>query len=865
MLVKDLIRDTVWLPGADYDVNRKPEISVLLPTFRRGKSGMFRRAVESVLNQTLENIELIIIDDASTDGTADQIAEFQKRDGRVSCLRHTKNIGLPAISEFEGYLRARADRLAFAFDDTIFNPEALEELLAEAKKTPWAVIYGHVEFCVRDPATNEVIVTRLGSERSQGTLRAGNFIPNNGILMSKSVVEDVGFYDPHIVIARLCDWDLWCRVAERYEIRFVDVAVGREEGPMTTDSLGHTYSVDFGAADEWMRTARNERLRPANLPMCEVLAEDPSHGMSTRTITESVAKKHSLARGWPSAVPAPDYTEPKEGYILVVNLGGNASTSLYFELLPQDVAKRVRVISYYSGFGVEELARATCVIFVRAISSVQPWIDAAKAIGVPTYFFIDDNLPLLTETGEYTFAGEDYRLPAFRESVKQFEGVLVSSPKLEAYFEQQLLHPNVIVYPVACEDQRPFHVDYQIPKEPGEITIAFAGGVHRTKGLWDAIIPALKRLASGGVALNFVIPETHDSVYLDQLQGLPEGMRVTMLSFEVSYVFAMRRFARFSPDFVVHAPSTTLNNEFKTLHPLLTAKLLNAVPVMPGNAPYTEIADLGVAAIVNDAFVPRAWYQTFKDLVERKYDLDDIKARNSAYCSEHFSSKPNVAILSGLLEKHGGEPGWAEQSRRLHKLAGWMRATAGLSNNAAGAENADEQANQLAAMRRMVRYSWRHRILHRKSDLWDSVSPQFAGLKRYSANANWRKGGTLELSDALHDVAFREYRVEPGTGSWRGLSLAVAVDWVRHGLIGVELVAPDDQIKDNVSLDLARIDVHEPVRFDFTDVKTLEGESWRIRVFVRSKTPVYVYEFINRRLFGARFAPPTPFMELFVE
>src|SRR4051812_4886578 len=99
MQVKDLIRGTIWLPGSDWDPNRQPKISVLLPTFRRGKSGLFRRCVNSVLSQTLEDLELIIVDDASTDGTADQIAEFQKRDRRVSCLRHSSNIGLPAISE----------------------------------------------------------------------------------------------------------------------------------------------------------------------------------------------------------------------------------------------------------------------------------------------------------------------------------------------------------------------------------------------------------------------------------------------------------------------------------------------------------------------------------------------------------------------------------------------------------------------------------------------------------------------------------------------------------------------------------------------------------------------------------------------
>ena len=48
MKVKDLIRDTVWMPGTDYRPDAKPSVSVLLPTFRRGASGSFRKAGRSV-------------------------------------------------------------------------------------------------------------------------------------------------------------------------------------------------------------------------------------------------------------------------------------------------------------------------------------------------------------------------------------------------------------------------------------------------------------------------------------------------------------------------------------------------------------------------------------------------------------------------------------------------------------------------------------------------------------------------------------------------------------------------------------------------------------------------------------------------
>src|SRR5215213_6020349 len=129
MKVREFIENTVWLPGREYET-AQPLVSVLMPTFRRGRDGMFLRAATSVLDQSLRALELIIVDDGSTDGTADQIAAIMDADGRVSCLRHPKNIGLPAISEFEAFERARGEYIAFGFDDFIFEPNALMELVA---------------------------------------------------------------------------------------------------------------------------------------------------------------------------------------------------------------------------------------------------------------------------------------------------------------------------------------------------------------------------------------------------------------------------------------------------------------------------------------------------------------------------------------------------------------------------------------------------------------------------------------------------------------------------------------------------------------------------------------------------------------
>ncbi|SOY56877.1 glycosyltransferase [Cupriavidus taiwanensis] len=864
MRVKDLVRETVWLPGATYDASIKPRVSVLLPTFRRGKSGLFRRCVESLLSQTLEDLELIIIDDASTDGTADQIAEFQERDGRVSCLRHTKNIGLPAISEYEGFLRARADRFAFAFDDTSFNKDALEKLVEESEKTPHAMIYGHIEWSYKEPKTGEIVTMRLGSNRSQGLLRTGNAIPNNGVLLPRKIIEDVGFYDPHAIIARVCDWDLWCRVAERYEIRFVDVAVGREDGPLTNDSLGNTYALDSWAVSEWMRSPRNEQLKPDNLGEYEVLAGDPSFSLNTQAVIESTAKKHATPRGWPLPVRYGNANE--EGCILVVTLHYDASTYLCFDMLPHEVARRIRVITYNSWFGVEEMARATCVIFVRHINAFRSWVDAGKALGVPMYLYMDDNLPLLVEQGEMTVPYEDYRLVKFREDVRLFDGVLLTSRALVSYFEENLLHKNPFYFPVSFAAQNPVSVDHVEPKIKGEVTIVFAGGSHRARGLWEIVVPALKRLAEEGAMIHLVAPESDALHYEDATKTLPDNLRITSLPFETGYLFAMRRFARFQPDFMVHAPSDTKNNAYKTLHPMVAARLLDTVAVVPDGQPYDQITEFGNAVVVTDALKPISWYRTFNALLGGKFNLTEIKDRNKKFCADSFSGSDNVISIRNMMSRHGGETSWAEQARRLHGLAAWFRQTTGLPSIEESAAPIDNQAAQLSEYRRMMRYSWRHRILRKSTDLWEAVSPNFYLLKKSSEKNGWRRAGSsLELSDSLHETTYREYVITPPAGKLEAVLFALSVDAVQRGQIGVEIITPDNEIKDHRVLDLKLLKLDEPVRFELSNVHIKNGESWAIRLFVKSTTPVYVYEFINRKWLGMKFLQPTPFMQLAYE
>jgi glycosyltransferase involved in cell wall biosynthesis len=107
--------------------NGQPLISIVLPTFNGARH--LSEAIESCLNQTWPNLELIIVDDHSTDSTPEIIARYAARDERIRHLRHDKNRKLPAALN-SGFAQARAGYCTWSSDDNLYRPDALDKMAA---------------------------------------------------------------------------------------------------------------------------------------------------------------------------------------------------------------------------------------------------------------------------------------------------------------------------------------------------------------------------------------------------------------------------------------------------------------------------------------------------------------------------------------------------------------------------------------------------------------------------------------------------------------------------------------------------------------------------------------------------------------
>lgn len=202
------------------EISKNPLVSIVLPTYNRAH--IVSRALQSVLNQTYHDFEIIVVDDGSTDNTEEIIRNVACKDSRVKYFRNNKNKG-PSGARNVGINLAKGEFIAFQDDDVEWYPNKLEKQLnlLQTLQETFAVVYSGFYKIIDEekiyiPSRN--IYPKEGNVHN--SLLKGNFIDTPSILVRKAALLYVGLFDENLPM--LEDWDLVIRLSEKYQFKFID-------------------------------------------------------------------------------------------------------------------------------------------------------------------------------------------------------------------------------------------------------------------------------------------------------------------------------------------------------------------------------------------------------------------------------------------------------------------------------------------------------------------------------------------------------------------------------------------------------------------------------------------------------------------
>jgi glycosyltransferase involved in cell wall biosynthesis len=189
---------------------RTPVVSVVIPTHNR--AGLLRRAVDSVLAQTIGEWECIIIDDASSDDTAGLLQRLCAGDVRFRAQRMQQHSG-NTMARASGCDLARGEFIAILDDDDWWEPAKLQKQVESLRQHPGAAwsYHGAQLISINGPGPAEHV------EHNRDFLKRlleYNWLRHSSMMIRREAFEAIGGYDRRL--ARAADWDLVIRLTLRY-------------------------------------------------------------------------------------------------------------------------------------------------------------------------------------------------------------------------------------------------------------------------------------------------------------------------------------------------------------------------------------------------------------------------------------------------------------------------------------------------------------------------------------------------------------------------------------------------------------------------------------------------------------------------
>lgn len=190
------------------------KVSIIIPSYNRGE--LLKEAVTSLLNQTHQNFEIIIVDDCSTDNTQEIVKRFS--DPRIKYYKLDTNSGAP-IARNVGIDKSKGDYVAFIDSDDSWKPFKLERQLAIFLTQPKVgAVYSGVEI-KRDNKIIGTLVPEFSGNILPHLLTSNVINTTSSLIVKRELLTQINGFDVNLPSCQ--DWDLYIRLSEITEFGFV--------------------------------------------------------------------------------------------------------------------------------------------------------------------------------------------------------------------------------------------------------------------------------------------------------------------------------------------------------------------------------------------------------------------------------------------------------------------------------------------------------------------------------------------------------------------------------------------------------------------------------------------------------------------
>ena len=202
-------------------IYKSPFFSVIIPTYNCAR--FLKRALSSVISQTYQDFEIIVVDNSSTDDTQNVLESFA--DQKLNVITVNNN-GIIAYSRNRGIENARGEWIALLDSDDIWKPEKLEKVREAINHNPEVILVCHDEWHVDNGQIKKRLKYGPSTDLYERLLFKGNCLSTSAVSLRRDIALETGGFSEREHFITVEDYEYWIRLSQIGDFFFIDDVLG---------------------------------------------------------------------------------------------------------------------------------------------------------------------------------------------------------------------------------------------------------------------------------------------------------------------------------------------------------------------------------------------------------------------------------------------------------------------------------------------------------------------------------------------------------------------------------------------------------------------------------------------------------------